>query len=243
MMSHSFTRLRVCALAVGFTIVVLPLVAQETTGSAEKAPAAGAAAGGMSPLKIDLPKPMFVGTPKNIKVENLDPTTGKQREAFLVPAGVTNISAKKEVTASDEQPTIGELEQVTDGDKEAADGSFVELGPGVQWVQIDLKEKHEIYAVVLWHYHQQARVYHDVIVRVADDPDFITNVQTVYNNDHDNSAKLGVGQDKSYIETNEGRLIDAKGVKGRYLRCYSNGNTSNQMNHYIEVEAYGKPAK
>ena len=45
-----------------------------------------------------------------------------------------------------------------------------------------------------------------------------------------------------WIETNEGRLIDAKGVKGRYVRLYSNGNTSNDMNHYIEIEVYGRPA-
>jgi hypothetical protein len=110
-------------------------------------------------------------------------------------------------------------------------------------VQIDLKEANEIYAIVVWHYHQQARVYHDVVVRVADDADFISNVQTVFNNDNDNSAKLGVGQDRPYLETYEGKLIDAKGVKGRYVRLYSNGNTANEQNHYIEVEVYGKPAK
>jgi hypothetical protein len=38
-------------------------------------------------------------------------------------------------------------------------------------------------------------------------------------------------------------LIDAKGVKGRYVRLYSAGNTSNKMNHYIEVEVWGKPAQ
>ena len=45
-----------------------------------------------------------------------------------------------------------------------------------------------------------------------------------------------------YIETYQGKLIDAKGVKGRYVRLYSNGNTTNKMNHYIEVEVWGKPA-
>jgi len=32
------------------------------------------------------------------------------------------------------------------------------------------------------------------------------------------------------------------GVKGRYVRLYSNGNTANRLNHYIEVEVWGKPA-
>ena len=42
------------------------------------------------------------------------------------------------------------------------------------------------------------------------------------------------------VETNYGKLIDDKGTKGRYIRLWSNGNTANGMNHYIEVEAWGK---
>ena len=38
------------------------------------------------------------------------------------------------------------------------------------------------------------------------------------------------------------KLIDAKGFQGRYVRCYSKGNTNNDLNHYIEVEVYGKPS-
>jgi hypothetical protein len=197
----------------------------------------------LEPLKIELPKPMFVGTPKNIVSPNLEPQTGKPRPPFMAPKGLTNVAKGKTVTASDSEPIIGELEMVTDGDKEGADGSFIEFGPGVQWEQVDLGASNEIYAVLLWHYHSQARVYRDVIVQVSDDPDFVKDVKTLYNNDHDNSAKLGVGPDKEYIETSEGRLIDAKGVKARYIRAYSNGNTSNDMNHIIELEAFGRPAK
>ena len=118
-----------------------------------------------------------------------------------------------------------------------------ELGPGLQWIQIDLKEKAEIFAVVMWHYHAEPRVYRDVVVQVADDPDFITNVRTVFNNDHDNSAGLGLGKDLEYFESDEGTLVDGKGEKARYVRLYSKGNTSDAQNHYIEVEVYGKPAK
>ena len=220
-------------------------MAQETTKTETTAASgsASAPAAGMVPLKLKLPKPLFVGTPKNIKVENLEPATGKERPDMMIPAGCENLAAGKEVTASDMEPTIGDLELITDGDKEAADGSYVELGQGLQWVQIDLKLLAEINAIVVWHNHQQARVYHDTIVRVADDKDFVSNVQTVFNNDADNTAKLGVGKDRPYLETNEGKLIDAKGVTGRYVRLYSNGNTANEQNHYIEVEVYGKPAK
>jgi hypothetical protein len=197
----------------------------------------------MVPIEIVLPKPMFVGTPQDTKVPNLEKPLGKARPPFLAPAGTTNVALEKPITSSDEEPIIGEIEMITDDDKEAADGSYVELGPFVQHITIDLEAMHEIYAIVIWHYHKQARVYFDVIVQVADDPDFITNVRTLFNNDIDNSAGIGVGEDMHYTETNEGKLIDAKGLKARYVRLYSNGNTGNDLNHYIEVAVYGKPVE
>jgi len=221
--------------------VTPPACAQETCAQEAAAVKGKTAQVELEPLKIKLPKPMFVGTPKNIRSPNLEKVTGKRRPPFLAPKGARNVAFEKEVTASDMEPIIGEVELVTDGDKEASDGCFVEFGPGLQYVQIDLGKVCEIYAIVFWHYHAEARVYRDVVVRVADDPDFIKGVRTLYNNDHDNSSGLGVGKDKEYIETNDGRLVDAKGVKARYVRLYSNGSTSNEMNHYIEVEVYGKP--
>ena len=79
-----------------------------------------------------------------------------------------------------------------------------------------------------------------MIVQVSDDPEFKTGVTTLFNNDYDESSKLGKGSDNPYVETRFGKLIDGKGAKGRYVRFYSAGNTSNEMNHYIEVEVYGK---
>ena len=195
-------------------------------------------------LKSELPKAMFEGTPKNIKpTPTLEKYIDKPRPPFLIPEGCTNLSKGKPVTSSDSMPIIGELDLVTDGDKEGTDGSYVELGPGLQWVQIDLKEPCEIFGILFWHYHAEGRVYHDVVMQVADDADFIEGVKTICNNDYDNSSGLGIGKELEFIEDYRGRLIDAGGVKGRYLRMYSAGNTSNDQNHYIEVEVYGKPAK
>lgn len=196
----------------------------------------------MVPIDIKLPKPMFIGTPQNIQVPKLEKPLGKPRPPFLAPEGTSNVAAGKPVSSSDEAPVIGELKMITDGDCEAGDGSYVELGPFLQHVTIDLGKKHTIYAILAWHYHKQTRVYFDVIVQVADDADFTSNVATLYNNDLDNSAKMGVGEDNHYVETSEGRLIDAKGVSGRYVRLYSNGNSNDDLNHYIEVAVYGKPA-
>ena len=195
------------------------------------------------PLKIDLPKPLFVGTPRPIKVPNLEKPRVGRRPDLMVPAGTVNLSKGKTVTASDSLPVIGELPLITDGDKDGSDGTFVEFGPGVQWVQIDLGAPAKIAAIAVWHFHSQARVYHDVVVQVSDDPEFKQGVHTVFNNDEDNSAGLGAGKDQAYIETYEGRLIEAKGTTGRYVRLYSNGNTSDELNHYTEVEVYGQPAK
>jgi len=224
-----------------------PAPAPAPAAPAPQPAAAPAPAGAkMVPIKIELPKPMFVGTPQDIKVENLEKPLGKPRPDFLAPEGTVNLAKEKTVKSSDEMPIIGEISYITDGDKEAADGSYVELGPLVQHITVDLGQPSELHAIVMWHYHKQPRVYTDVVVQVCNDADFIKDVKTVFNNDLDNSAGLGVGTDKHYIETSEGKLIDmiSQGSpKARYIRFYSNGNTSNDLNHYIEIEVYGKPAQ
>ncbi len=192
------------------------------------------------PLKLDLPKPMFVGTPTNLSVPNLEKPLGKPRPPFYAPKGVENVAFKKSITSTDKYPVIGELSYITDGKKDAAEGFFVELGPFSQNIVIDLQKDYNIYAIVVWHYHLQARVYYDVIIQVADDAKFTKNVRTVFNNDIDNSSKQGKGKDMHYVETAEGKLIDAKGEKARYVRLFSKGSNADDLNHYIEVAVYGK---
>ena len=154
------------------------------------------------PLKLDVPRSQLTGTPVPIKIDNLEAKTPNPEPD--VPEDVKNIAKGKKVTSSDDFPLIGELELVTDGDKEAAEGSYVEIQNGFQWVQIDLEKTSEIFAVAVWHYHSQERAYKDVVVQVSDDPTFKSGVKTIFNNDHDNSAKLGKGSNKAYVETNLG---------------------------------------
>lgn len=213
---------------------LLPLILVSLTASALTAQ-------DLVPLPLELPKPLFVGTPVPIKVPNLEKPSGAKRPPFLAPAGTVNLSKGKTVTASDTFPVIGDIPFVTDSDKDGSEGTFVEFGPGVQWVQVDLGAPATLRAIVCWHFHAQARVYHDVVVQASDDADFKTGVTTLFNNDHDNSAGLGAGKDMAYVETSEGRLIDAKGVRARYVRLYSNGNTTSELNHYVEVEVFGQP--
>ena len=196
------------------------------------------------PLSTTFPPPLTIGTPVPIKIPNLETLDPNKKQELMVPTGTSNLALKKPVKSSDSDPLLGTLDMVTDGIKNADEGNFVELAPGKQWVQIDLGTKADIYAVWVWHFHSQARAYKGVVVQVSDDPDFIDGVKTIFNNDADNSNGLGAGKDPAYIETNLGRLMPAKEpVQGRYVRLYSNGNTSNPSNHYIEVEVWGKPVK
>ena len=197
----------------------------------------------LEPLPISLPKPLFEGTPEPVDVPNLEKPLGRPRPPFLAPAGATNVALRKLATASDSDPVTGRIEMITDGNKSGVDGSYVELKPGVQTVVIDLEARHTIYAILVWHYLKEARSYKGVVVQTADDPDFISNVRTLFNNDSDNSCGLGIGADKRYVETSEGKLIDAKGVETRYIRLVSNGSNRTEGSHYVEVEVLGKPLK
>jgi hypothetical protein len=204
-----------------------------------------AASIGLVPLVLKLPAPAFPGTPKDMPtgpyIEPYDPS--KPRPPMMVPAGLKNLAPGSKVTCSDKNVTTENLAKLTDGDKEGGDASIMFLSKGKQWVQLDLGNPAEIYAAVIWHAHNSLKVYHDVVVQAADDPDFITNVRTLFNNDHENALGLGVGTDREYFESREGKLIDAKGVKARYLRFYSRGSTESALNEYTELEVYGRPAK
>jgi hypothetical protein len=238
-----FGWVRATQFCAAWTIANLLLVPSLKADDAAKDKPAGAA-GDLVPLMLKLPAPAFKGTPKDVQLSSyVEPLSDKPRPPMMVPAGLKNIAPGKKLTSSDKNATPDILEKITDGDKEASDASIIYLRKGTQYVQMDLGAAHEVFAIVLWHAHNTAKVYHDVIVQAADDPDFISNVHTIYNNDQDNSSGLGVGTDREYFETFEGRLINAKGIKTRYLRFYSKGSTESALNEYTEIEVYGRPAQ
>lgn len=193
-------------------------------------------------LPIGLPRPFFSDSPLQYTSPNLEPLSWRPRKPFMAPKGASNVVKGKTFTGSVEKPRQGDLAQITDGEKSFRDKSVVTIDSGLQYVQVDLGAEYEIYAILVWHYHGEERVYHDFIVQVSSGPEFgEEDTKVIYNNDYDNSSTMGKGKDNEYIESYEGRLVDAKGVKGRYVRLYSNGSTSSKANHYIEVEVYGKP--
>jgi uncharacterized protein YjdB len=150
---------------------------------------------------------------------------------------VSNQATGKSMTSS---VSFLNLSKAADGNKLTS--NYVDCYPaeGLQWIQVDLGIRYDVSGIKLWHYFGDSRMYHDVIVQVSNDPTFTTGVTTVYSNDADNSAKLGAGTDNEYAETSSGLDITCDSVNSRYVRFYSNGNTANGNNHYVELEVYGK---
>jgi len=212
-------------------IFLLPLCLAALSARAEE---------NLRPLKLEFPPPMLTGTPVPAKLGNLEAPNVKP-PTILVPAGVTNLAKGKKITSSDPAPVIGDLTLITDGEKESEEGYFVELDRGLQWVQIDLGTSAELYAIAVWHYHSQVRAYLQMSVQVSDDPEFKKDVHILYNNDEQNKAGFGTGTSPAYLEKNTGRVIPANKTAARYVRLYSAGNTANELNHYIEVEVFGRP--
>lgn len=205
--------------------------------------ARAADADGKVPLILQLPAPAFKGTPKDIQLSSyVEPLSDKPRPPMLVPPGLKNLAPEAKLSSSDKNAQSDTLAKIVDGDKEASDQSIIFLRKGTQYVQLDFGAPREIFAAVLWHAHNSSKVYHDVIVQTANDADFTEGVKTMFNNDQDNTSGLGVGTDREFFETHEGKLIDLHGVKTQYLRFYSKGSTESALNEYTEIEVYGRPA-
>lgn len=206
-------------------------------------PAPGDDAAPNVPLVLQLPDPTLKGTPEDLpKGPNIEPLPDKAPPPFMVPRGVTNVALGKAVTGS-VPPFSGELKQITDGKKGAFDYDAVEFKKGAQWVQVDLGGPYAIYAIAVWHDDRYIQAMHDVIVQASNDPEFKTGVQTLFNNDLENTAGLGAGGDREYFETNFGKIIDGKGVKARYIRGYTRGSTSSALNCWQEIEVYALPVR
>src|SRR5262245_56077795 len=175
-----------------------PNPAQAADASKDK-PAA--AAGDLVPLDLKLPAPAFKGTPKDIQLSSyVEPLSDKPRPAMMVPAGLKNLAPSAKISSSSTNTPQESLAKIVDADKESSDQSIIFLRKGTQYLQMDLGSSQELFALVIWHAHNTAKVYHDVIILASDDSEFKTGVQTLFNNDQDNSSNLGAGTDREYFE-------------------------------------------
>ena len=204
---------------------------------------ADAPAGDKVPLVLKLPAPAFKGTPKDLpEGMNVEPLSDKPRAAIMVPKGCENLAAGVVPSCSDTNISTEKLAKITDGNKDLYEESIVLMRKGVQHLDIGLKKPSEIFAIVIWHAHDTQKVYRNVVVQIADDAAFTQNVRIIYNNDSENKSGQGVGTDRQYFESAEGKLIEVKGAKAQFIRLWSRGNTESAQNEYTEVEVWGKPA-
>ncbi len=232
---------KISLLSAGLVILGSCGPAAPNTEASKTAPAAE-----LIEIKPSYPRPMFIDAfiPPDA-VPNLEEPSRDPR-SFMAPKGTENMALNKRVTSSDTHiaiPGPDSLKLLTDGDADLEDGNFVVLAPGPQWVQIDLEKDCDISKIIVWHFHRQALIVKDVVVQIADDSEFKTGVTTVYNADIDNACKQGKGNDKAWIQTNHGRMIDGKNTQGRYVRLWSSGSTMDDFNRYVEVSVYGTPAR
>jgi RNA polymerase sigma factor (sigma-70 family) len=198
---------------------------------------------GRVPLILALPPPAYHGIPKSLNLwSNVEPISPQPRPPIFVPPGLTNLARASKITCS-RNVSASTLAKITDGERQAADQNILFLPKGTQWVQLDFGRPEQLFAVVIWHNHDAPKVYHDVVVQVADDPEFTSNVRTLFNNDSDNSSGLGRGNNREYCESHEGKLINALGLTARCVRFYSKGSTESALNEYTEIEVYGREAK
>ena len=206
---------------------------------------------------LAIPRAVYKRTPN--MGEN-DDFPMKMRQIMAPEGGDKLLSRRCPVTASIQMPAIGEWSMLTDGKKECDYGgafgkwgscqeegkgaSMVLYAPGVQWVQVDLKTSQVVNAVCVWRYSFWEYAYRDVIVQLSDDADFIDGVTTVFNNDHDNSAGLGAGEDKEYMDDFCGNPVAVPSVRARHVRIYSNGRYKENgdiwpYNCCTEIEVFG----
>ncbi len=186
------------------------------------------------PIEQNKDKPWFDVPPKEMPVLN-------------VSEGTTNIAVGKPVTSSYGDPCVGELEKITDGDKESVfydEGHYVDLGPGKGWVQVDLGTSAVIDAVWLWYRSpiENYEVPNDVIVQISSTREFTHDLTTVFNTDLDNTLGLGVGRDRPFASSRFGKLIRCNSLNGRYVRVWGNGGQRSTTVQFVEIEVYGIPS-
>jgi len=206
---------------------------------------------GEAPLFSPDPPPPPPGRPPNMRGR------GHARPVYFLPAGFENLALGRPVTTNVEKDAMlhAPLSVITDGNTQRKrENYFVGLlnYGETPYVQVDLGRISKIYCIGVWHYFWGRLIYTDVIVQIADDEKFTKNVRTLFNNDHDNSAKLKNLDRKPidwhYGASRFGELIPKKkdlrpeGFYARFVRVYSDHTyyTEDEA-RFVEIMVWGKP--
>ncbi|WP_158289250.1 discoidin domain-containing protein [Paenibacillus flagellatus] len=163
--------------------------------------------------------------------------------AFEAPSSASGVNRalNKTITSNGTLTGTTSVAHATDG-VSSNTANYTSYDPKTNgvYVQLDLGASYNIDTVKLWHYYGDTRAYHDVIVQLSNDATFATKT-TVFNNDTDNSSLQGAGTDAEYTESSAGKTITFPAVNARYVRLWTNGNTVNGYNNYVEVEVWDTP--
>jgi parallel beta-helix repeat protein len=206
---------------------------------------------GTDPLKLQsnsqaIDSGTSVGAPNEDILHIQRPSgAGYDMGAYEYPAGTStggvNRALNKTHTTNGTLTGTTLVSYATDGDhSNTANYTSYDAKTGGVYIQIDLGASYNLNKVNLWHYYGDTRAYHDVIVQLSNDSTFATKT-TVFNNDTDNSSSQGTGTDAEYTETSAGKTITFPAVNARYVRLWTNGNTLNGFNNYVEVEVWDTP--
>jgi YVTN family beta-propeller protein len=105
-------------------------------------------------------------------------------------------------------------------------GNFLAGTSGNQYVQVDLGNAYMVGQVNVWHYSNNNRKYNGTKTQVSEDGISWT---TVFD-----SAVSG-----TYVESTSGNIITFNALPTRYIRDYLSGNTTDNTNKWVEIQAFG----
>lgn len=152
-------------------------------------------------------------------------------------SSLVNYAKNKVITSNG---TLSNPRYATDGVSNNQQ-QLTSIGTGLKYMTIDLGKQISLGQIKIVRNISGPRTYKDLIVQSSKTADFSSGVTTVFNNDKDNSAGLGIGLDAEYVEVAEGRTISCTTSDVRYIRVYSNGSNVDADNQFAEVEALGYP--
>lgn len=199
-------------------------------------------------IRPEFPRPVFISDVWDCTLQNFAlPFENPPIKVFTAPIGSEIVSINKPVSGRD-RPTQGSLEWITDGESFCGSGGEYEVwfGEIPSWIRIDLETAQYIDQIWLWHgqgslaRRQTPEVFEDVIIQISNDVDFQRGVTTLFNSDDDGSCGQGAGGDATYMETNHGLGVSAKGQRARYVRVWGGKAYSGGPCRLVEVTVWGR---
>jgi hypothetical protein len=120
-------------------------------------------------------------------------------------------------------------------DDDLSDDAIYYHGKGLQALELELDQVYIISRLVVWHDYADGRIYNSVVFQCSPTKGMWLNL---FNNDVDNLAGQGRGSDKSYVETDKGKVVQVPGIQCRYFRFWSYGSNKDSGNRYIELKVF-----